>query len=245
MKAVILAAGLGKRLRPLTYAIPKPLLPVGGRPVIDYVIDNLEKYKEIDEIYVAVSHKAQVIEDYLIHTKRDVKITVVKVNGWETGGDLKSVVMKKDIKGNVIVCYGDNVTKVDIGDLVNTHRKNPDSYATIALFSVPKKDVSRFGIAELKEEKIIRFIEKPKDESIESTLANAGYFVINSEVIEEIQFEEFKIESMFFPKWAEDGRLFGLVQKVLMWIDIGTLDSYREANRMVEGILPPPKEVNE
>ncbi|MDO8340284.1 MAG: sugar phosphate nucleotidyltransferase, partial [Candidatus Burarchaeum sp.] len=66
MKAVILAAGTGSRLRPLTYAIPKPLLPVGGRPVMDYVIDNLLKCKEIDTIYVAVSHMQDAIANYLV-----------------------------------------------------------------------------------------------------------------------------------------------------------------------------------
>lgn len=244
MKAIILAAGQGTRLRPLTYAIPKPLLPVGGRPVIDYVIDNLASCHEIDEVYVAVSHKASVIEEYLEHTKRlGPKISVVKTLGWETGGDLKTVLIDREIKDTTIVCYGDNVTRLDVGKLVSAHKKNEGANATVTLFSVPENDVPRFGIAETRGARITRFLEKPQIRSTESTLANAGYFALEPSAMEHIHMGRFKLESQYFPKWAEEGRLFGHIQDVKMWIDIGTIESYRAANRLIEGILPPSEKV--
>ncbi|MBS3069293.1 nucleotidyltransferase family protein [Candidatus Micrarchaeota archaeon] len=241
MKAIILAAGQGSRLRPLTYAIPKPLLPVGGRPVIDYVIDNLSACGQIDEVYVAVSHAASVIRAYFHHANHHrLKISVVRTLGWETGGDLKTVLIEKNITSPVVVCYGDNVTQPNVSELLDFHSKNPSSYASMLLFSVPRSDASRFGIAELQGEKITRFIEKPQPGSTISNLANAGYFVLNPDALSNVQMKKFKLESECFPQWAAERKLGGIVQQLKMWIDIGTIDSYRAANKLVEEILPPP-----
>ncbi|OIO22696.1 hypothetical protein AUJ13_04245 [Candidatus Micrarchaeota archaeon CG1_02_49_24] len=244
MKAIILAAGEGKRLRPLTYGIPKPLLPVGGRPVIDYVIDNILKCQEIDTIYVAVSHMKNSLEAYLAHHEHPgVRIETVATLAWETGGDLKSVLAQKAIADEaVLVCYGDNVTTIDTARLVADHRKNVGANATVTLFEVPGEDAPRFGIAEMKGNRgrIVRFIEKPKAGETESRFANAGYFVLEAAALAGVAMERFKIESECFPKWAGGGKLFGQIQSVKMWIDIGTLESYRAANRLVEEILPPP-----
>ncbi|MFH1520280.1 MAG: NDP-sugar synthase [Candidatus Micrarchaeota archaeon] len=243
MKAIILAAGEGKRLRPLTYGIPKPLLPVGGRPVIDYVLDNIAKCREIDIVYVAVSHMRSALEAYLAHSNfNNFKIETVTTMGWETGGDLKTVLVQKEIRNEpILVCYGDNVTMIDTQKLVDAHRKQKNANATVALFEVSKRDASRFGIADLKGDRIEKFVEKPTNESSRSCLANAGYFMLESPTIERIPMGRFKLESEYFPAWAAAGVLFGQIQKVKLWIDIGTIESYREANRLVETILPPPE----
>ncbi len=254
MKAIILAAGQGKRLRPLTYARPKPLLPVGGKPVIDYVIDNLAGFGGIDEVFVVVSHMAEVIEEYFRHADHHkVKITVVRALGWETGGDLKTALIEKGLREAVLVCYGDNVTKLDVGRLVSAHRER-GANATVALFEVPKEDVTRFGIAEMAAGKgdgqkpargeggvIARFIEKPAPGETDSALANAGYFVIEPSALDSAPMKKFKLESELFPKWAGEGKLLGDIQPIKLWIDIGTIESYRAANRLVEEILPPPE----
>ena len=240
MKAIILAAGQGTRLRPLTYAIPKPLLPVGGRPVIDYVIDNLATCPEIDEVYIAVSHAASVIEEYFKHTDHHkLKISTVHTLGWETGGDIKTIIIDKQIASPVLVCYGDNVTQLDVKKLVSSHKKGAN--ATVALFPVPKQDISRFGIGELTGDKITKFIEKPREGSTSSNLANAGYFVLDPSSVSDLPMKKFKLESDYFPIWAKERKLFGQVQTFKMWIDIGTIDAYRAANRLVEEILPPPE----
>lgn len=240
MKAIILAAGQGTRLRPLTYAIPKPLLPVGGRPVLDYVLDNLTHCSEIDEIYIAVSHRASTIKEYLEHAPRKgVKLTVVRTLCWETGGDLQTVIREKGLEGPVFVCYGDNITKIEIAPLIALHEHKPKANATLALFSVPEHDAQRFGIAELKEDKITKFIEKPKAGQTKSTLANVGYFMLDADALNQIPMKKFKIEQEYFPAWASEGRLFGYKYDLKLWQDIGTTEAYRAANRLVEGILPP------
>ncbi|MBI5228632.1 nucleotidyltransferase family protein [Candidatus Micrarchaeota archaeon] len=241
MKAIILAAGPGTRLRPLTYAIPKPLLPVGGRPVIDYVIDNLLTCKEVDTIYVAVSHMKEVIENYLRHTPRDhVKVETINTLCWETGGDMKTIYMEKGLNEPIIVAYGDNVTKIDVGKLVEFHRKTGLD-ATVALFKVPWEDVERFGVVHLEGDKITEFVEKPPLEKAPSNLANAGYYILEPSAVDAIPLRRIKTESEVFPLLAKEGRIAGYVFDVNLWIDIGTTHSYRLANKLVEKILPPEK----
>ncbi|MCX6776223.1 MAG: nucleotidyltransferase family protein [Candidatus Micrarchaeota archaeon] len=240
MKAIILAAGKGVRLRPLTYGIPKPLLPVGGKPVIDFVIDNLLTCKEIDTIYVGVSHMQNMISSYLAHTPRDnVKVETVSTLCWETAGDIRVIAVEKEIDEPVVIAYGDNVTKMDIGKLVKFHKKMGRS-ATVALFKVPWDEVHRFGVATLKDNLITEFIEKPEGGKAHSNLANVGYYVIEPEVISRIPYSKVKMESTLFPKLAQEGELAGLAYNLKYWLDIGTIEAYRKANRMIEGILAPP-----
>lgn len=239
MKALILAAGKGVRLRPLTYGIPKPLLPVGGKPVIDFVIDNLITCKEIDSVYVGVSHMQNTISSYLVHTPRKgVKIETVSTLCWETAGDIRAIAVEKEIKGSVVVAYGDNVTKMNIDRLVKFHRKM-GRMATIALFKVPWNEVGRFGVAKLDGHRITEFVEKPEKGKAPSNLANAGYYVLEPEVIDHIHYGKIKMESTIFPQLAQEGELAGLVYNLRYWLDIGTIEAYRKANRMMEGILPP------
>lgn len=240
MKAVILAAGQGTRLRPLTYAIPKPLLPVGGKPVIDYVIDNLIFSGKINHIYVAVSHMRNVIENYFENTPRKgVVIETVGTLGWETGGDLKMVAVEKELQNEkepVFVAYGDIVTDININEIIDKH-KNSDDLATLGLFPVPEEDISRLGIAKLENGKIISFIEKP--ETSESNLASTTYYCLQPEVFDMLSIEKVKIERILFPELVKMGKMGGVKLAPKYWLDIGTINSYRKANKMMEGIIPP------
>lgn len=240
MKAVILAAGKGTRMKPLTYGIPKPLLPVGGKPVVDYVIDNLmTAHADITEIFVAVSYMREVIENYLSHTPRDhMRLETVTTLGWETGGDLHAVAVEKGITEPVIVAYGDNVTNLNIGEMVKFHKKS-GRLATLALFRVPWDDVSRFGIAEVDGDKVVSFAEKPARKDAKSNLANAGYYILEPQLLERIPHKKAKIEHMLFPLLAKEGQLGAFIYNPSYWLDIGTIEAYRKANRMIEGILPP------
>ncbi|MEK6982255.1 MAG: nucleotidyltransferase family protein [Candidatus Micrarchaeota archaeon] len=238
MIGIILAAGRGTRLRPLTYAIPKPLLPVGGKPVLEYAIENLKACKEIKKIYVAVSHSRELIENYLQHVDYGIEIETVHTLGWETGGDLKTIITSKEITDNVIVAYGDIVSKIDVNEMLNFHKKQ-NKPATVALFAVPKEDVYRFGIAEVQNNLVKRFVEKPKLEDAPSNLANAGYYILEKSAYSKLVMEKKKVEETLFPELAPSGNLAGYVCKPDYWLDIGTIESYRKANRMIEGIIAP------
>jgi len=239
MKAIILAAGKGTRLRPLTYGIPKALLPVGGRPVIDYAIDNILKFKKIDTIYVAVSHMKENIQNYLRHTPRNnTRIEIITTLGLETGGDLKKVITEKKINEPILVVYGDIVTDLDARKLVGFHQKYK-KHATVALFKVPKHDIERFGVAKMNGSLIVDFIEKPKIEEATSNLANTGYYILEPAAFIHIPDTKMKVETSVFPKLAKERQLAGVVFDLHYWLDIGTLESYRKANKMMEGVLAP------
>ncbi len=239
MRAIILAAGKGTRLRPLTHAIPKPLLPVAGRPVIEYVIDNILTCKEVDTIYIAVSHLKETLENYFKNTPREnVKIEIVSTLGWETGGDLKAVVVEKDIDDTVIVAYGDNVTEINMKEMVEFHNK-VGLPATLALFPVPKDEIHRFGIAKVESNKITGFKEKPKLEDAPSNLANAGYYILSNEALKLLPFEKDKVENVLFPSLADNGKLAAFVYEAKFWLDIGTLKTYKQANQIVEKFIAP------
>jgi len=238
MKAVILAAGLGERLRPLTHGIPKALLPVAGKPVIDYVLDNILKCKEIDEIIIAVSYMADVVTNYISKTRDDVKVRVMTVPGLETGGDLKVVAAHLQTNEPILVAYGDNITDIDVSKLVKSHDKSK-GLATISLFEVPTKDISKFGIARFDGEYVTEFIEKPKPEEAPSNLASVACFVIEPEALEQVPFKKIKVEHSIFPSLAKQKKLRAVKFSPSMWIDIGTLSSYMKANKLAEVLLPP------
>jgi len=244
MKALILAAGEGTRLRPLTYGIPKPLLPVAGTPTIDYVIENVLKIPEVTEIYIGVSHLEDAINNYFENKENKIPIKTVHTPCNETGGDLKVLAQAAGINSTFIACNGDNITELDLNQVLEYH-KQKGGLATIVLFKVPDSDVSRFGIADLGEDgRINKFIEKPQLEEAPSNLANAGYMIMEPEVLERIPEGKTRIERDTYTKLAEEGKLYGFVAELPHWLDIGTLDAYLEANKIIlqqKGIVPPPQ----
>jgi NDP-sugar pyrophosphorylase family protein len=238
MKAVILAGGRGTRLRPLTYAIPKPLLPVGGKPVIEYVIENLKTLSELDEILVGVYHQRDVIEKYFRQMDYGVPVKTIGTLCWETGGDLKCIANELDISEPIIVAYGDNVTKLDAEAMLSFHKKE-GALGTVALFEVPEEEVERFGIAQVEENRVSRFMEKPKKNEALSNLANVGYYILEHEALELLSYQKTKVETSLFQELSSRGELAAYKTNLPYWLDIGTLESYRKANKLMERIISP------
>lgn len=264
MKAVILAAGKGTRMRPLTYGIPKPLLPVKGKPMLEWVIGSI-LHKDIDEIIIAIpgtvgddpeertlAHIHGIcIDNYLKNMDFGVKIKTVATPLRETGGDLRFVLEESGIKsGEVVVVYGDNLTHFDFGKMVEYHKKCKkvnNTQATVLLFEAPKSELHRFGIAKIKKvnglDIIEYFVEKPKIEEAPSNLANGGYYIIEVEdVLKKLPHEKKKVEHSLFPELAKEGKLAGFITKLPYWIDISTVKAYEEANKMAHDnlIISPP-----
>ena len=263
MKAIILAAGKGTRLRPLTYGIPKPLLPVHGKPMLDWVIRSVLD-DSIDEIIVAVSgttgedteertlshiHGIS-IDSYLKNMNYPCKVRTIPTPQRETAGDIRYILEETNMRsGRIIVVYGDNLTQFDIKSMIDYHdkcRAELGTSATVLLFEAPADQLNRFGIAKIKQSKgfnlVEHFVEKPRLEDAPSRLANGGYYILEiGDVFDMLPRESIKVENSLFPLLAKDDKLAGFVTKLPYWIDISTIEAYENANKMAhDGLIIPP-----
>ena len=265
MKAIVLAAGAGTRLRPLTYGVPKPLLPVKGRPIIDWVIRNILTHGDVNEILIGISgtvgndlHERIIshthgicIDSYIKNANYRCPVKTVLTPQRETAGDLLHIMEESGLdKGQILVAYGDNLTSFDMNQMVSYHNRCKEKLGiagTVLLFEVPEKDVNRFGIAKIKNVEgfnlIEDFVEKPNLEDAPSRYANAGYYIFEVEDITDMfPREKVKVENSIFPELAKRGKLAACIVKLPFWLDIGTLQAYEEANQLAHEslIIPPP-----
>ena len=182
MKAVILAGGKGSRLRPFTFSIPKPLLPVGGKSILELIIRRLFSLK-INDITLAIGYGAELIKAYFGDGKKfNIKINYVQENkSLGTAGPLKMV---KNLKEPFLVMNGDIITKINFLDLFNYHKKN-NAVMTIAV----KKYTNQlpFGTISLTKNNIIDIEEKPTTTHLIST----GIYILDPIVIKYIPVDTF------------------------------------------------------
>jgi len=227
MKAIILAGGLGTRLRPLTLETPKPLLKVKGLPIAEQAILNFKKYG-ITEIILSIGYLADKIKDYFgTGEKWGVKIDYcVEDQPLGTGGALKKAA--SEIKETFIAINGDNLADFNWQEAIALHKKN-EAKITLALF--PVEDVTQFGIAELEGDRIKRFIEKPTVEEAPSNLNNAGGYIMEPEVLDILPEGVSSIERDCFEKLATTGVVFAYTHHG-QWYPTDTLEKYQLADKM-------------
>jgi len=229
MKAIILAGGEGIRLRPLTVNRPKPLMPVAGRPCIEFAIRSLVKAGLKNQILTA-GYKADMIKETLGDGSRfgaSIHYSFEEVP-LGTAGAVKKV--EGHLDGTFVVASGDVLADVNIKTLIQFHKKKA-AMATMALTKV--KDPCQFGIVGLdKAGSIVKFKEKPRPEEVFSNLVNAGIYVLEPEVLDLIPKDtKFDFSKNTFPQILEKhpGELFGRAIKGL-WMDIGRPSDLLEAN---------------
>jgi len=222
-KALILAGGKGTRMRPLTYEMPKPMIPLKGKPLIQHIIELCRKY-EIREIIMSVGYLGDKIKDHFgdgSHLGVDIKYVEEKQE-LGTAGPLR--LARKYINGPFLMFNGDVLSNIDLSDLIRFHTEQKAT-ATIALTQV--EDTSSFGVARLKGHSIVGFVEKPKN-GLESRLINAGVYVLEQEVIDYVPKGKAMMETDVFPKLTNEGKLFGYPFDG-QWFDTGTPEAYERA----------------
>ncbi len=226
MKALILAGGLGTRLRPLTYGMPKPLVPLLGKPLISHIIDPLPS--EVDTVILAVSYMKDALEEYF--RSHDVGRKIILVNEDQplgTGGAVKNV--SRYLDGPFIAFNGDVVCSIDLNDMLRYHRSH-GGIGTMSLWQV--EDPSPFGVvAKDGQGRITEFQEKPKREEAISNSINAGVYIFEKEILDHIPNGVVSIERQVFPKILDRG-LYGYEFKG-HWIDCGTRDTLLKAQRVL------------
>ena len=231
--ALILCGGKGTRLRPITYEIPKPLVPVHGKPIIEHIFDLLKKYG-ITNIILSVGYmKEKILKEVDNWSRLGLNITwVAESKPMGTGGAIK--LAKDKLPKTFIVSNGDELKNLNIVEMYEVHKKNK-ALATIALTTVD--DPSAYGVARLDGNRIIEFVEKPKKGEAPSNLINAGFYILEHEVLDMIPGGFCSLEKEIFPKLAEQGRLFGFPFSG-QWFDTGNLERYERALKNWKDIKP-------
>ncbi len=228
-KAFILAGGKGTRLRPITYEVPKPMMPVKGKPILQYHIEQLRKYGIID-IIISIGYLGNKIKEYFGDgTRFGVKITYVEESEpLGTGGALGNA---KHLLNEVFVMInGDNLIDIDLDEMYEAHKKS-GKLVTMALTAV--ENPSSYGVVILKGDKIINFVEKPKNPT--SNLINAGVYIIEPEVLEIIPNKPCSIERDVFPKIVEQEKMTGYVFAG-QWLSTDSQEKYEKAIKEWKGI---------
>lgn len=238
MKAIILCAGYSTRMHPLTYNKPKSLLPVSGKPILNYIIRKIEKCEDIDKVLIVTNDKfyAQFVIWYNQYKKDfDKKIEIINdgTTSDETKlggiGDLWFVIEKKKIDDDILVVLGDNLFDFDLQEMINFF-KNHDK-CVMGIYNVTDlKEAKRFGVVEVKDNKILLFEEKP--ESPKSTLASIGIYLYKKEDLKKIG-EYMKTDGLKDAPGHLIPYLISLDEVYAFefsgsWYDIGTPETYEK-----------------
>ncbi len=229
MKAMILAAGLGTRLRPLTEEISKPMVPIVNRPVMEHIVELLAHHG-FREIYVNLHYHPQAITDYFGDGRKwGVSITYsYEEELMGTAGGVKK--LEKELgEGTFLVISGDALTDLDLTSLVTFHRER-GGMATLVV--TPVEDPSKYGVVIVEEDgRITGFQEKPRTEEARSRLANSGIYVFEPQVLDMIPRGEFyDFGSQLFPRFLEEGIPFYGYRHDDYWNDVGSIEEYKAGN---------------
>jgi len=221
--AIILAGGLGTRLRPLTYNIPKPLLPIKGQPIVEHAIKNMAQ-QGIKKIILSIGYKSETIQEYFGDGKKwGVHISYsLESNPLGTGGAIKKAL--GNLNQPVFVVWGDNLMDINYRELNSIHQKYKK---LVTMVLTEREDVENFGVAKLEGERIISFVEKPKREDAPSNLINAGAIVLEPQGVKKIPQEQFSIEYDYYEK-LKPGEIIAFIHKG-QWFPTDTLEKYKHA----------------
>ena len=151
MKVVILAGGFGTRLSEYTDSIPKPMVPIGGKPILEHIMDIYSHYGH-REFYIALGYKGDVIQDYFKKIKKNWKVNLIETGSDTlTGGRLKRL-EKYLSKESFLLTYGDGISNININDLIKFHRSH-NKIVTISAVRPP----ARFGSLSLEGSDVLKF----------------------------------------------------------------------------------------
>ena len=186
MKVVILAGGFGTRLSEYTDTIPKPMVPIGGKPIIEHIMEIYAYYGH-KEFYIALGYKGDVIKQYFKNFKKDWKINLIDTGSDTfTGGRLKRL-QKYLLNEPFMLTYGDGLSNINITELIKFHQTHKKT-VTISAVRPP----ARFGSLSLKGDDVVKFKEKTQ---LGESWINGGFFVINPKFLELIEGDNTVLES--------------------------------------------------
>jgi D-glycero-alpha-D-manno-heptose 1-phosphate guanylyltransferase len=222
-EAIILAGGLGTRLREAVPDLPKCMAPVAGKPFLSYVIDHL-RMQGVERFIFSLGYKWGVIEEYLQKEYSTLDHTsVIEEEPLGTGGAIHLAIQKASSQ-NIAVANGDTLFKINLEEVLSLHDAK---YSECTLALKPMQNFDRYGVVETDDDaKIISFKEK---QFYQSGLINGGVYLINKEKFLNRSFaEKFSFERDYLEKFCAEGKFFGSVQDGY-FIDIGIPEDYQKA----------------
>lgn len=227
IKAIVLCGGKGTRLRPYTYTIPKPMLPLGKKPILQYVISSIAK-AGISEVYLTVGYLHEQIENYFGDGQKHFKgIRLYYSVEKEEMGTAGSIIPLKDkMEGTFLVMMGDHLSNLDLNSAISHHKK----CGNIATIALNKKGVPlEYGVADLDGNgNIVRFREKP----IVENLVNAGIYVFEPEIFDFIRPKD-DFATHVFPRLLENKKKISGFVFSDYWLDIGRTTDYESINQYI------------
>jgi mannose-1-phosphate guanylyltransferase len=237
-KGMILAAGQGTRVRPLTNVLPKAMVPILGKPVMEYLIEHLANYG-VKEIMVNVAFHNNKIEQYFGDGHRWGVQIGYSYEGTREHGDIVpkplgsagGIRKIQDFSGffdeTTIVMCGDALIDLDIGAALHEHKKK-GAIASVVTLNVPREEVKNYGIVvAAKDGKVESFQEKPEPADALSTLASTGIYIFEPAAFERIPANTvYDIGSQLFPSLVAEGLPFYAQSRFFNWIDIGRVSDY-------------------
>jgi mannose-1-phosphate guanylyltransferase len=245
MKAMILAAGKGTRVRPITHTTPKPMIPILQKPVMEFLLELLREHG-FNEIMVNVSHLSEEIENYFRDGQRfgvqiaysfEGRIKDGELIGEAMGsaGGLKKIQdFQAFFDDTFVVLCGDALIDLDLTEAVRRHREK-GAMASLITKRVPRDQVSSYGVVVTDGAgRVLSFQEKPSVEEAASDMINTGIYIFEPEVLDFIPSgEPFDIAADLFPRLVESGAPFYALPMEFEWVDIGKVPDYWQAIRSV------------
>lgn len=229
MKAMIMAAGMGSRLEPITLMMPKPLIPVMNVPLMDIIISQLSEIGIKDVVSNTYYLSNQIVDRY---KNNSLGINFQSIKETElsgTAGGMKKCQFFFDEGEDFVVMSGDVLTTADIKEGIRIHKES-GAIATIGTKQIPHENVSSFGVVVTDENGYItEFQEKPPIEEAKSNLINTGIYIFNYKIFDYIPENEFcDFAKNVFPKLLQD-RQINTFEVKEYWNDVGTISQYKQS----------------
>ncbi len=242
---MILAGGLGTRVRPITDSVPKPMIPVINKPIMEFLIDLL-KHHGFEDIIVSTSYLADAIEAYFQDGSRFGVQMSYSFEGYfadgqsvpeglgSAGGLKKMQSFSGFFDDTFVVLSGDAIIDLDLTAALAFHRER-GALATVVLKDLPRSEVGRYGVVRTDDDgRVVEFQEKPAPEDAVSTTINTGTYLFEPSIFDHIPAEtKFDIGGQLLPALVERGVPFFGVSMPFSWIDIGSAPDYWHATQMV------------
>lgn len=223
MKAVILAGGEGTRLRPLTYSIPKPLLPIGKKPILEIIIGQL-KWHGFKEIILNVGYKAELIEAYF-RDGSDLGVNIAYFQDSKPCGTCAPVKMVEHLLDDqpFVTMNGDLLTDLDFSQMYQAH---VDRSAELTMAVTDYTIKLPYGVVDMQGDKIASIREKPEL----NFLINAGVYIISPSALDIVPRDEFYDMTDLIQALVDNGRKVEIYSINCQWQDLGNMESYEAAN---------------